>query len=66
MNTYGGVVLGHPLHEADVEGVDSWLSDLLLVLVEPEVVRSVAPQIQLISIQVVVVHIYLFNYTKGM
>ena len=59
--TYRGVTLGHSLHETDVEADDTWLSDLLLVLAEPEVMGSVASQVELVPVQVIVVHIYFFN-----
>ena len=43
--TYTGVTLGHSLHEADVERVDTGLPDWHLVLVEPQVVGSVGSQV---------------------
>ena len=40
-----------------MESGDSWASDFLLVLIEPEIVCSVRSKIELLSIQVVIVHI---------
>jgi len=39
-----------------MESGNSWGSNLLLVLVEPEVVSSVRSQVVLLSVQVIVVH----------
>ena len=50
--TYTRVRLGDTLEEGDVEGCDLWLAHLLVVEVEPEVMRTVIALVELFSIQV--------------
>ena len=58
--TYSRVGLAHSLEESEMESGDSWGSNLLLVLVEPQVVGSVGSQIVLLSVKVIVVHFFDF------
>ena len=43
LGTYTGDGLGHAAEEGDMQGVDFRLTHLLVVAVEPQVVRTVAP-----------------------
>jgi len=54
--TYSGVGFTHSLEETEMESGNSWGSNLLLVLVKPEVVSSIRSQVVLLSVQVIVVH----------
>lgn len=56
--TYSRVGLAHSLENTDVEGNDTGSSGLLVIVVEPQVVSSVGTQVKLLSVQVVVPHIY--------
>ena len=58
MGTYARVGFCQAFEDADVEGVDSRASNFLLVLVEPQIMSSVALKVELLSIKIVVVHIY--------
>ena len=52
MSTYARVRLGNALEESDVEGSNLRLTHLLVVKVEPQVVRTVIALVELFSIQV--------------
>ena len=54
--TYTGDGLGHATEEGNVDDVDLWLTHLLGVGVEPQVVGAVASQIVLVTTQVQVPH----------
>ena len=52
MSTYARVRLGNTLEESDVEGSNLRLTHLLVVKVEPQVMRTVIALVELFSIQV--------------
>ena len=52
MSTYARVRLGNTLEESDVEGSNLRLTHLLVVKVEPQVMRTVIALVELLSIQV--------------
>ena len=58
METYTRVGFGEALEEAEMERSDSGLAGLLLIVVEPEVVCSVAAEIVRLSVQVQVPHFF--------
>ena len=64
MIAYTGDGLGHAAHEGNVECVDLRLSHLLVVGVEPQVVRAVASQVVLIASEVNVPHTFLSLYNN--
>ena len=49
---YSWISFSQSLEETNVEGVDSGSTDFLLVLVQPQVVSSEIPHVELISSQV--------------
>ena len=52
MSTYARVRLGNTLEKSDVEGSNLRLTHLLVVKVEPQVMRTVIALVELFSIQV--------------
>jgi len=67
MLTYTGVGLAEASQETKAEGQDTWLSDLQMVLVEPEVVGAVRAQVLLVTVEMEVPHVstlLIINYNK--
>ena len=60
--TYAGDGLGHLAHDCHVESRNLGVTHLLGVVVEPEVVCAVAPQVGLVTAQVKVPHPFFFAY----
>ncbi len=56
--TYSRVGLGKALEKAQMEGSNSGLAGLLLVVIEPQVVCAIAAEIVRLSVQVQVPHIF--------
>ena len=52
MITYTRVRLGNTLEEGDMERSNLWLAHLLVVEVEPQVMRTVIALVELFSVQV--------------
>ena len=68
--TYSRVGLAEASQETHVEGQDTRLSDLQMVLVKPEVVGAVRAQVLLVTVQMEVPHcidvstLLIINYNK--
>lgn len=56
-HTYARVRLAESLQEGNVHVSDSGSSGLLVVLVEPQVVGPVTSHVELVSVEILVIHI---------